>query len=66
MTDAPQGAAKSKLTVPRINPTDSVVGDWVMVDMVREVRRERAREGGREEVRERWREGRSEGEREGR
>ena len=29
--------ARSKLTVPKINPTDSVMGEWVMVDMVREV-----------------------------
>ena len=50
MTDAPQGAAKSKLTVPRINPTDSVVGDWVMVDMVREVRREEREKIGRAHV----------------
>ena len=40
MIDAPDGASKSKLTVPRINPADSVVGEWVIVDMVREVGRE--------------------------
>lgn len=34
MIDGPVG---SKLTVPTINPADSVVGEWVMVDMVREV-----------------------------
>ena len=41
MIDAPKeyhdGGASSKLTVPKINPADSVVGEWVMVDMVREV-----------------------------
>ena len=31
------GGTGSKLTVPKINPADSVVGEWVMVDMVREV-----------------------------
>jgi hypothetical protein len=40
MIDAPEehpdGGASSKLTVPKINPADSVVGEWVMVDMVRE------------------------------
>ena len=37
--DHPDGGASSKLTVPKINPVDSVVGagEWVMVDMVREV-----------------------------
>ena len=41
MLDGPHGhkarGACSKLTVPKINPADSVVGEWVMVDMVREV-----------------------------
>ena len=41
MIDAPEdqtdGGAGSKLTVPKINPMGSVVGEWVMVDMVREV-----------------------------
>ena len=38
MIDAPDTkGADSKLTVPKINPADSVVGEWVMVDMVREV-----------------------------
>ena len=27
----------TKLAVPKINPADSVMGEWVMVDMVREV-----------------------------
>ena len=41
MIDAPKdhhdGGTSSKLTVPKINPADSVMGEWVMVDMVREV-----------------------------
>ena len=40
MIDAPtesDGGVGGKLTVPKINPADSVVGEWVMVDMVREV-----------------------------
>ena len=38
MIDAPTDEApKSKLAVPKINPMDSVVGEWVMIDMVREV-----------------------------
>ena len=35
--EEPDRATGSKLTVPRINPADSVVGEWVMVDMVKEV-----------------------------
>ena len=37
MDEQPDGGATSKLTVPKINPADSVVGEWMMVDMVREV-----------------------------
>ena len=36
-TDHTDGGFISKLTVPKINPADSVVGEWVKVDMVREV-----------------------------
>lgn len=36
-TDHIDGGLFSKLTVPKINPADSVVGEWVKVDMVREV-----------------------------
>ena len=38
LIDGPHAGGKDcKLTVPKINPADSVVGEWVMVDMVREV-----------------------------
>ena len=40
MIDGPlkqPAGGSGKLTVPKINPADSVVGKWVMVDMVQEV-----------------------------
>lgn len=41
MVDGPadwvDGGSSSKLTVPKINPEDSIAGEWVKVDMVREV-----------------------------
>ena len=38
LIDGPHAGGKDrKLTVPKINPADSVVGEWVVVDMVREV-----------------------------
>ncbi|CAI7994501.1 hypothetical protein GBAR_LOCUS1465 [Geodia barretti] len=37
LIDGPHAGGKDrKLTVPKINPADSVVGEWVVVDMVRE------------------------------
>lgn len=45
-TDHIDGGLISKLTVPKISPEDSVVGEWVKVDMVREVGCDNCRDSG--------------------